>query len=125
VPPKLTAVCIITEDVARLRAFYEAVLEVTGEGDDHYSYFATATFQLSIFSTSGMESMAPGSTRGSGTGRCVLEAEVEDVDAEHRRLLALGVAIVKPPANYDWGLRSVWFRDPDGNVVDFFAPVRG
>lgn len=113
----------MTDDIARLRAFYEAALQVAGQGDDQYSYFRAGAFQLSIFSVSGMESMAPGSALGSGTGRWVLEAQVEDVDAEHSRLLALGVAIVKPPASHEWGLRSVWFRDPDGNVVDFFAPV--
>ncbi len=122
-PPRLAAVGLITDDVPRLRAFYEAVLQRAAQGDDQYCYFQTETFQLSIGSTSGTEGMAPGSTRGTGTGRCVLEAQVEDADEEYRRVLALGAPIVMPPTTQPWGLRAVWFRDPDGNVVDFFAPV--
>jgi catechol 2,3-dioxygenase-like lactoylglutathione lyase family enzyme len=37
------------------------------------------------------------------------------------RLLTEGVEIVKPPTTQPWGRRSVWFRDPDGNVVSFYA----
>ena len=31
--------------------------------------------------------------------------------------------IVKPPTTQPWGRRSVWFRDPDGNIVNFYADV--
>jgi catechol 2,3-dioxygenase-like lactoylglutathione lyase family enzyme len=30
---------------------------------------------------------------------------------------------VKGPTTQPWGTRSIYFRDPDGNLVDFFAPV--
>jgi catechol 2,3-dioxygenase-like lactoylglutathione lyase family enzyme len=58
-----------------------------------------------------------------GTGGFTLGLQVDDVDAEHARLVALGVPIVKPPETYPWGARSVWFRDPDGNLVDVYARV--
>ena len=47
--------------------------------------------------------------------------EMEDVDAEYERLKALDVEFVMLPTTHPWGARSFWFRDPDGNVVDFFA----
>lgn len=31
---------------------------------------------------------------------------------------------VKPPTNQPWGTRSIYFRDPDGNLVDFYAWVK-
>jgi hypothetical protein len=31
---------------------------------------------------------------------------------------------VKPPTTQSWGRRSIWFRDPDGNNVNFFAPAQ-
>jgi catechol 2,3-dioxygenase-like lactoylglutathione lyase family enzyme len=67
--------------------------------------------------------MAPGSTANAGTGSAVLEFEVEDVDVEYQRLRDLNVPIVKPPTTQPWGVRSVWFRDPDGNVINFYARV--
>ena len=52
-----------------------------------------------------------------------IEFEVEDVDQEFERLQAMNVEIVKPPTTQPWGRRSVWFRDPDGNIVNFYASV--
>jgi catechol 2,3-dioxygenase-like lactoylglutathione lyase family enzyme len=30
---------------------------------------------------------------------------------------------VMPPTTLPWGNRSIYFRDPDGNLIDFFTPV--
>jgi catechol 2,3-dioxygenase-like lactoylglutathione lyase family enzyme len=49
---------------------------------------------------------------------------VEDVDTQYERLKALGVTLIKLPATYPWGARSVWFRDPDGNIIDFYSLVQ-
>ena len=119
------SVCLITRDLPGLRDFYRRVLQVAPEGDETFAVFGTAGAQLTVFIAQGMEQMAPGSTAGAGRGGSVLEFEVEDVDQEHARLLALGVPIVKPPTTQPWGLRSVWFRDPEGNLVNFYAPVDG
>lgn len=116
-------ICIITRDVARLRAFYRAVLEVEPEGDDAFAVFPVPGAGLSIYHAEGMEAMAPGSTEGAGTGSYTLEFEVADVDQEYARLLELGVSIVKPPKTHPWGRRSVWFRDPDGNIINFNMPA--
>jgi predicted ester cyclase len=32
----------------------------------------------------------------------------------------MGVPVVKPPETYPWGRRSAWFRDPDGNIINFY-----
>jgi len=50
---------------------------------------------------------------------------VDDVDAEYARLRHLVKIWIKPPMNQPWGTRSMYFRDPDGNLVDFWAPARG
>lgn len=119
----LRSLCLITRDLPRLRAFYKDVLEVAPEGDDAFTSFALPGATLALFGEADMERMAAGSTLGVGRGACILEIEVNDVDQEHRRLSALDVVIVKPPTTQPWGSRSVWFRDPDGNIVNFFARV--
>jgi predicted enzyme related to lactoylglutathione lyase len=60
---------------------------------------------------------------GAGHGGTIVGFEVADVDAEATRLADLGVSIVKPTQTYPWGTRSVWFRDPDGNLVNFYSQV--
>ncbi len=117
----LKSVCLITPDVARLRAFYRKVLEAEPEGGGAFASFSTPGAGLSLFSTQGLEAMVPGLMDGSGAGSCFLEFEVEDVDREFERLQALGAEAVKPPTTQPWGLRSAWFRDPDGNKLNFSA----
>jgi catechol 2,3-dioxygenase-like lactoylglutathione lyase family enzyme len=116
-------ICLVTRDVLRLRSFYEAILQVQAQGDDTFTMLLTSGAALSIFTEEGMERMAPGSMKDSGGGRYTLEFEVEDVDKEFERLKALNIILVKPPTTQSWGRRSVWFRDPDGNIVNFFASV--
>ena len=120
---RFNSVCIITQDVRGLRDFYQSVLEVAAEGNDVFVVFSTPGADLSLFSTQNLEEMAPGLMNGSGAGSCFLEYEVEDVDKEYERLKALHVKVVKPPTTQPWGLRSVWFRDTDGNIVNFYAHV--
>jgi catechol 2,3-dioxygenase-like lactoylglutathione lyase family enzyme len=40
--------------------------------------------------------------------------QVRDVHAEHARLAAAGVPIVREPAAEPWGLTEMWIEDPDG-----------
>lgn len=117
------SICLITQDVRKLYDFYQNVLQVQTEASDTFVAFEPVGVPLTLFHAEGMEQMAHGSMQDAGAGKTVLEFEVEDVDEEYARLLALNVPIVKPPTTQPWGLRSVWFRDPDGNLVNFFAPV--
>jgi catechol 2,3-dioxygenase-like lactoylglutathione lyase family enzyme len=49
---------------------------------------------------------------------------VEDVDEEARRLRGLGVELVAPPVDHQpWGMRTVYVRDPEGNLVEFYGPL--
>lgn len=120
---KISGICLVSRDVLKLREFYQAVLQVEAEGNAEFTWFTLNGIVLSIYFWQGMENLAPGSMADAGTGRCLLEFEVDDVDAEHQRLVALNIPIVKPPTTQPWGLRSVWLRDPDGNIVNFFARV--
>ena len=124
----LYGVCLVTDDVPRLRAFYEMLLDVQGEGDDHHVDLRPAGAGLTIFATQGMEEMAPGSMAGAGAGNTVLgihlEGDAGTIDVVQARLLELGIPIVKPPQTHPWGSRSVWFRDPDGNLISLAAKVR-
>jgi len=40
--------------------------------------------------------------------------QVPDVDAEHARLAAAGVDVLRGPVDEPWGLRECWVADPDG-----------
>ena len=118
---KFVGICLVTNNVPVLVDFYTKVLGVEAEGDDVHAVLSTEGAGIAIFSTEGMESMAPRSMQGAGRGCLTTMFEVEDVDAEYERLKALHVEFVMLPTTHPWGARSFWFRDHDGNIVDFFS----
>lgn len=122
---KFTGICLITKNVPLLAGFYSRVLRVDALGDDTHTELNTEGAHIAIFSVEGMEGLAPRSMDGAGYGSITIGIQVEDVDAEYERLKAMGVEFVTLPTTYPWGNRACWFRDPDGNIVDFFAIVPG
>lgn len=68
-----------------------------------------------IFLRTGLASFKPASVAGSADGLLVVWT-VEDVDAEHDRLLAEGVEILTPLETEPWGERYFQVSDPNGVV---------
>jgi len=42
----------------------------------------------------------------------------DDVDKEYKRLMDLGVTSVFPPTNMEWGQRTCYVADPEGNLLE-------
>ena len=120
----LTHACVITDDVVRLRDFYTTILgaEPTRAHDD-YVEFGTSRGALSLYSKAKLEPYAPGATQPRSNKSVMLEFEVDDVDEEFARLQSLPIEWVKPPSTQPWGNRSIYLRDPDGNLVNLYTRV--
>ena len=114
---QFVSVRVISDDVTRLADFYEQATGLEARRPaEQFAEFAGASGKLAIGSTQTL----------SGVDRtAILEFLVDDVDREYRRLRGLaGVPeIVQEPTTMPWGNRSLLFRDPDGHLVNFFAPV--
>ena len=121
--PALVNSCLITANIKDLAAFYKSVLQVEPRwsGDD-YVEFRTGVGVLAIFSAQAQERYIPGAAIAANNKGIVLEFRVADVDQEYRRLKPLVKIWVKPPTTQPWGTRSVYFRDPDGSLIDFYTP---
>jgi predicted enzyme related to lactoylglutathione lyase len=51
-------------------------------------------------------------------GRAVMIwIQVRDVRAEHARLAAAGVPVIREPVTEPWGLIEMWIEDPDGTRI--------
>jgi catechol 2,3-dioxygenase-like lactoylglutathione lyase family enzyme len=122
--PVLQNTCLISADVRRLVEFYERIFnrKANWSGPD-YAEFPTSAGVLAIFSAAAQEKYIPGSAKPAANRSVILEFRVADVDREYRRLQPLVRTWVKPPTTQPWGTRSIYFRDPDKNLVDFFSPA--
>ena len=55
-----------------------------------------------------------GSSEGPAGNSVLIWLQVRDVDAEHERLAAVGVRVLRGPVTEPWGLIEMWIEDPDG-----------
>ncbi len=119
--PILVNTCLITGNVDRLVNFYEPILGISAKrsGKD-YAEFPTGNGVLAIFSETTQEKYIPGSAEAANNKSMIMEFRVANVDHEYKRLQGLIQTWVKIPAKTAWGTRSMYFRDPDGNLVDFY-----
>lgn len=119
------SVRIITDDVARLVAFYE---QVTGQpaawATPDFAEVRLASATLAIGSTRTVALFAPGSAHPAANRSVILEFQVDDVDAVHKRLAEVVPEFVTGPTTMPWGNRSLLLRDPDGTLVNLFTRMR-
>ncbi|RBL92875.1 VOC family protein [Chitinophaga flava] len=117
---------IITADIKRLVQFYEHITgtPMTWYTDD-FAELRTSLASLAIGSTRtlaffGGDEVAKAATNSS----VIIEFGVEDVDKSYETLATfLDTAVVQKPTTMPWGNRSLLFRDPDGNLINFFTPA--
>ncbi|MFF6987617.1 VOC family protein [Streptomyces sp. NPDC010273] len=115
---------VITDDVARLVAFYEQVTGVTAAwSTPDFAELTTRACTLAIASTRTVALFGADSARPAANHSVITEFRVADVDAEYDRLAPLDCEFVQKPTTMPWGNRSLLFRDPDGNLINFFTPV--
>jgi len=96
-------------DLNRSRRFYRDVLGLAiyrefGSPEDPGMVFFLGPGLLEI---SGPAAGPPGSS-------VMIWIQVRDVRAEHARLTAAGVPVIRQPAVEPWGLIEMWIEDPDG-----------
>jgi catechol 2,3-dioxygenase-like lactoylglutathione lyase family enzyme len=123
--PVLINTCLITGKFTRLVDFYQRVLGIAPRvSNGVYAEFRTDRGVLAIFTAEAQEQYIPGSALPASNKSAILEFRVANVDEEFMRLGKFMESWVKPPTNQPWGTRSFYFRDPDGNLIDFYAPVK-
>jgi predicted enzyme related to lactoylglutathione lyase len=114
---------LITADVSRLASFYEKLLGASPEGDDNYVELHPGGAILAIASRKAASYMHGGDWSASANRSAILEFEVDDVDAERARIGSFVTDWLQQPKDMPWGNRSMLFRDPDGNPINFFEPI--
>ena len=120
----LASIRMITDDLEPVVQFYE---RITGIAAVRYTpVFAELIMPsctLAIGHTQTTQLFGADSARAADNHTVIIEFRVDDVDKEYERLKPLVSEWVQEPTTMPWGNRSILFRDPDGNLVNFFTPV--
>ncbi|MDQ2981736.1 MAG: VOC family protein [Actinomycetota bacterium] len=115
---RLSLVTLGVSDVARSRAFYEALGWTTGaEPGDDVVFFQSGGMIVALWSREQLAEDS-GVTDGGGWGGVTLAHNVgspEEVDAVVAEAKAAGATIGRPPGATFWGGYSGVFLDPDGH----------
>jgi len=93
-----------------------------GMQDDTYADFVVGETNISLFDKNEM-SQALGTAgkpvRPDAQDHMCLTFGTESVDEFYQTLRAKGVNALVPPTDHpDWGIRTIHFRDPDGNLIE-------
>ncbi len=114
---------LVTDHLRSLAAFYEKLLGTPPKGNDDYVELHPGGVILAIVSRKAAEFMHGGEWVASANRSAILEFEVDDVDIERERIDAFVNDWLQQPKDMPWGNRSMLFRDPDGNPINFFKPL--
>jgi predicted enzyme related to lactoylglutathione lyase len=120
---KLVSARLVAQDVQALARFYEKILRIAAIGSEDYVELRGSGTALAISSKRSVDLFNAGAAEPSANRSVILDFEVSDVDDERSRLQGLVSDFVLEPTNQPWGNRSMLFRDPEGNLINFFTPT--
>ena len=121
---KIVSLRIITADIKGLVQFYERITGLTAKwSTEDFAEIVTNSFTLAIGSTKTLAFFGEKVAEPANNKSAIIEFLVENVDADFERIKDISSDIVQRPITLPWGNRSLLFRDPDGNLINFFTPV--
>ena len=127
--PQFDVFAVTVSDMARSLVFYRRLgLEFPegAETEPHIEAPLPGGMHYALDTEEVMRSFDPEWKRptdghaGGGAFRCASPGEVDQVFGE---LLALGGTAHKEPWDAFWGQRYAQVKDPDGTVIDLYAPL--
>jgi catechol 2,3-dioxygenase-like lactoylglutathione lyase family enzyme len=115
---------IFARDMAAMRRFYEMVMafpvrRTLGEGWIEYAVGST-TLALTVRGGLFDDASTP---KGALSVQLAFLVPPEQVSVCARKLESQGIALAYPVTDQPWGHRTLFFRDPDGNVLEIYAEI--
>jgi catechol 2,3-dioxygenase-like lactoylglutathione lyase family enzyme len=115
---------VFARDMPAMRNFYEKVMRFPLErelGRDWIEYRVGSNI-LAIAHPHITRNDAP-TPKGAASLQLAFRVAPPDVSRCEEELKSAGVAIISPTTDQPWHHRTLFFRDPDGNVLEIYADI--
>ena len=117
-------VIVFARDRAAMRRFYAEVLLFPVYRDVHPSWVEYRIGgTLLALTERGLVFNDPETPKGALSLQLAFRVTRAEVDSCAEAFRKMGIAIVGEPADQPWGHRTLFVRDPDGNVVEIYADL--
>ena len=115
-------IVLLCDNPAAMRAFYAGVMlfPVYRELNGWIEFRARATLLTLRRRDRPYDGPSP---RGSACIQLAFRLTPAEVDGCHDELVAQGVTILDPPTDQSWGHRTLFFQDPESNILEVFADI--
>jgi catechol 2,3-dioxygenase-like lactoylglutathione lyase family enzyme len=115
---------IFVRDMAAMRDFYQGVLgfpplrELSAKWIEYR--LGHNTLALAVPTRTAADAPTPD---GSASLQLAFKVSAPEVDQCADQLVRQGVKLLSPPTDQSFGHRTLFFRDPDGNLLEIFADI--
>ncbi len=115
---------LFARDMAAMRRFYIEVMRFPlycELSPDWVEYRVGAN--LLVLCRPGQVVNDPVPSMGVAAVQLAFRVRRDEVDRCAQALAAAGIDVMSPPTDQPWGHRTVFFRDPDGNLLEIYADI--
>lgn len=118
-PQRVTLITLGVADLARSRAFYQALGWVPAQAQEGIVFYQLKGLVLGLFGRAALaeDQGRPGAELGTGAMTLAQNFATEaEVDAAFAAAIEAGAEALKQPEKVFWGGYSGYYADPDGHV---------
>jgi catechol 2,3-dioxygenase-like lactoylglutathione lyase family enzyme len=115
---------VFARDMVAMRRFYEGVLgfALLRELSPNWIEYRVGGNTLAL-AKPGRTAADPPTPQGSASLQLAFKVSALAVDQCADELVRHGVDLLSPPTDQAFGHRTLFFRDPDGNLLEVFADI--
>jgi catechol 2,3-dioxygenase-like lactoylglutathione lyase family enzyme len=115
---------IFVRDMGAMRRFYQDILgfPLQRELSPDWIEYRVGDNTLALARPTRTAADAP-TPSGSASLQLAFKVSVSEVDQCADELVRQGVDLLSPPTDQPFGHRTLFFRDPDGNLLEIFAEI--